>query len=68
MGLTRSGVIEVAIRQLAKEQGLPSGYLTSAELDAKWSAFMEEDEAARSAELEQKRAEASSLSERLRLS
>ncbi len=53
MGLTRSGVIETAIRLLAKEQGLPGGYATRAEIDTKWKAFMEEDEIARTTEINQ---------------
>ena len=58
MGLTRSGVIETAIRVLAQQQKIPGGYFTRDELESKWDAFMEEDEATRSAELEKKRLEA----------
>ena len=58
MGLTRSGVIETAIRVLAQQQKIPSGYIMRDELESKWDVFMEEDEAARSIELEQKRFEA----------
>ena len=57
MGLTRSGVLETAIRVLAREQGLPGGFASGDEIEKKWDAFMQEDEAARSAELEQQRAQ-----------
>ena len=62
MGLTRSGVIETAIRVLAKEQGIPGGHITREELEAKWDSFMEEDEVTRSSELENIRAEATKKS------
>src|SRR5215472_6389026 len=58
MGLTRSGVLETAIRVLAKEQGLAGGMFTREEVEEKWTTFLEEDEVARSAELEKKRSEA----------
>lgn len=58
MGLTRSAVLETAIRLLAKEQGIMGGQATHAELEEKWIAFMQEDEMARTVEIERQRNEA----------